>query len=214
MDKYNVMIVEDQVMPRQLFEIFVTSSDRYALVASIADASKAIDYVRTNKIDLILMDVITKNGANGLTAAAEIKALYPHIRIIIVTSMPECSYLNRAREIGVDSFWYKEVSQSPILAVMDRTMAGEHLYPDTTPALMLGQASNYDFTDRETDVLREMTAGLMNEEIAAKLSISVNTVKKHIQSMIEKTGFKNRTELAVEAMKTGFVIPQKTPKDV
>lgn len=209
MDKINVMIVEDQAMPRQLFEIFVSTSDRYELAASIADAGKAIDYVRTGKIDLILMDVITKNGSNGLDAAAEIKAAYPQVKIIIVTSMPECSYLNRAREIGVDSFWYKEVSKDPILAVMDRTMAGEHLYPDSTPELMLGQASNYDFTDRETEVLREMTAGLMNDEIAARLCISVNTVKKHIQSMIDKTGFKNRTELAVEAMKAGFVIPQK-----
>lgn len=211
MEKINVMIVEDQSMPRQLFEIFVTSSERYALVASIEDAGKAIDYVRANRIDLILMDVITKNGSNGLDAAAEIKASYPQVRIIIVTSMPECSYLNRAREIGVDSFWYKEVSEEPILAVMDRTMAGEHLYPDSTPALTLGLANSFDFTERETDVLREMTAGMMNEEIAAALCISVNTVKKHIQSMIDKTGFKNRTELAVEAMKSGFVIPQKPP---
>ena len=159
------------------------------------------------------MDVITKNGASGLDAAAEIKSAYPDIKIIIVTSMPECSYLSRAREIGIDSFWYKEVSREPILAVMDKTMDGEHIYPDCTPALTLGLASSREFTDRETEVLREMTAGLTNDEIAAKLFMSVNTVKKHIQSMIDKTGFKNRTELAVEAMKTGLVIPHKPKTD-
>ena len=58
-----------------------------------------------------------------------------------------------------------------------------------------------------------MTAGLTNDEIAAKLFMSVNTVKKHIQSMIDKTGFKNRTELAVEVIKTGLVIPQKLKTD-
>ena len=209
MKKINVIVVEDQSMPRQLFEIFISSTDKYNLTASIDDASKALNYVRTNSVDLILMDVITKNGANGLDAAAEIKSAYPNIKIIIVTSMPECSYLSRAREIGIDSFWYKEVSREPILAVMDKTMDGEHIYPDCTPALTLGLASSREFTDRETEVLREMTAGLTNDEIAAKLFMSVNSVKKHIQSMIDKTGFKNRTELAVEAMKTGLVIPQK-----
>lgn len=158
MKKINVMVVEDQSMPRQLFEIFISSTDKYNLTASIDDASKALNYVRTNSVDLILMDVITKNGASGLDAAAEIKSAYPNIKIIIVTSMPECSYLSRAREIGIDSFWYKEVSREPILAVMDKTMDGEHIFPDCTPALTLGLASSREFTDRETEVLREMTA--------------------------------------------------------
>lgn len=208
MKRTNVMIVEDQSMPRQLFEIFVSQSDKYALVASIDDASGALDLVRANAIDLVLMDVITKNGANGLDASARIKAEFPHVKIIIVTSMPECSYLRRAREIGIDSFWYKEIDKEPILEVMDRTMMGERIYPDSTPMLELGLASSSELTERETNVLREIAAGLTNDEIATKLQISVNTVKKHIQSMIDKTGFKNRTQLAVEAMKTGLVIPQ------
>lgn len=209
MKKINVMIVEDQSMPRQLFEIFISESEKYNLVTSIDDASKAIDYVQKHSVELILMDVITKNGASGLDAAAKIKKAYPYIKIIIVTSMPECSFLKRAKEIGVDSFWYKEIDKDPILAVMDKTVAGEHIYPDNTPLLFIGSAKNFDFTEKEIEVLREITAGLTNDEIAEKLYMSVNTVKKHIQSMIDKTGLKNRTQLAVEAMKTGFVIPHK-----
>lgn len=209
MEKINVMIVEDQSMPKQLFEIFISKSEKYNLVASIDDASQAIDYVKQNSIDLILMDVVTKNGASGLEAAKIIKSFYPKIKIIIVTSMPECSYLKRAKEIGVDSFWYKEIDKDPIIAVMDKTIAGEHIYPDNTPELLIGNAKSFDFTEKETEILREITAGLTNDEIAEKLFMSVNTVKKHIQSMIDKTGLKNRTQLAVEAMKTGFVIPNK-----
>lgn len=171
MKRTNVMIVEDQSMPRQLFEIFVSQSDKYALVASIDDASGALDLVRANAIDLVLMDVITKNGANGLDASARIKAEFPHVKIIIVTSMPECSYLRRAREIGIDSFWYKEIDKEPILEVMDRTMMGESIYPDSTPMLELGLASSSELTERETNVLREIAAGLTNDEIATKLLI-------------------------------------------
>lgn len=209
MKKTNVMIVEDQSMPRYLFETFISESGKYNLVASIDDANEAIDYVQKNLVHLILMDVITKNGASGLDAASKIKASYPYIKIIIVTSMPECSFLKRAKEIGVDSFWYKEIDKEPILSVIDKTMAGEHIYPDSTPVILIGQAKSFDFTAKETEVLREITAGLTNDEIAEKMYMSVNTVKKHIKSMTDKTGLKNRTQLAVEAMKTGFAIPHK-----
>ena len=74
--------------------------------------------------------------------------------------MPEYSYLSRAREIGVESFWYKEEQRESLLDVMERTMAGESVYPDATPELQLGLASSYEFTERELEVLREMTAAI------------------------------------------------------
>ena len=101
---YNVMIVEDQAMPRQLFEAFISMSDNYRLVHSIKNADMADIYCERSGIDLILMDVCTELNSNGLDAAERIKQKYPHIKIIIVTSMPEVSYLERARKIGVDSF--------------------------------------------------------------------------------------------------------------
>ena len=202
----NVLIVEDQAMPRQLFEMFVSMSENYKLVKSIVDADMAEYYCQNNTIDLVVMDICTAMDANGLDAAARIKQRFPQIKIIIVTSMPEYSYLDRARKIGVDSFWYKEVSEEPILALMDRTMAGEHIFPDTTPEIRFGQSSSYDLTERELEVLREMTSGGTNTEIAERLCLSPGTVKTHIQNMLQKTGFKTRTELAVQARQTGLVI--------
>ena len=105
------MIVEDQNMPRQLFEMLVEASDRYETAVSIDNAAVADIYCMRGGIDLVLMDVVTKNGANGLDAAAKIKKHDPKIKVIIVTSMPEYSYLERAREAGVDSFWYKDISR-------------------------------------------------------------------------------------------------------
>ena len=197
--KYKVMIVEDQTMPRELFELRIQASEHFETALSIDNAALADVYCLRLPVDLILMDVITRGGESGLDAAARIK-------IIIVTSMPECSYLRRAREIGVESFWYKEEQRESLLDVMERTMAGESVYPDATPELQLGLASSYKFTDRELDVLREMTSGDTNQEIAERLHMSVATVKSHILNMLEKTGFKNRTELAVRARESGLVI--------
>lgn len=203
---YHVLIVEDQVMPRQLLEIFVSNSKDYVLAASVSNASLAIRFCRNQRIDLILMDVLTEFGASGLDASEEIKKEFPEIKIIIVTSMPEMSWISHARNIGVDSFWYKEAGDTPILEVMDRTMAGEHIYPDNPPSVKIGLAENDEFTDREIEILRELQTGDSNVEIAKHLGISAETVKTHIKSMLLKTGFHSRTELAVKARALGIVI--------
>ena len=202
----NVMVVEDDPMARKLLEIILASSGRYDLTASIESASLAEFYCMTSDIDLILMDVCTALHASGLDAASKIKKKYPEIRIIIVTSQPECDFIDRARSSGVDSFWYKDPSEDILLEVMDRTMAGESIYPDTTPILDLGLAKSIEFTARELEVLRELTSGDTDDVIAERLNLSTHTVKKHIKSMFQKTGFTTRTQLAVMARDSGLVI--------
>lgn len=203
---YNVMVVEDQAMPRQLFEAFIAMSDKYTLVHSIKNADMADIYCEKSDIDLILMDVCTELNSSGLDAAARIKAKHPEIKIIIVTSMPEVSYLERARKIGVDSFWYKEVSEEPILELMDRTMAGESIYPDKTPDIRFGLIRSSELSEKELMILRELTSGDTNAEIAERLQVSQFTVRDYIKSIMEKTGFRSRTELAVKARESGIVI--------
>lgn len=201
-----VLIVEDDPMARRLLEIFVNGSERYTVVQAIDNASMAELFCLKNHIDLILMDVCTAMNASGLDAAAKIKKTFPEIKIIIVTSQPECSFIERARSIGVDSFWYKESTAEKVVDIMDRTMNGESVYPDGTPELRLGNALSVDFTDKEIEVLRELIGGDPDAVIAETLNVSLRTVKAHIQNMREKTGFRNRTELAVRARGCGFII--------
>ena len=203
---YNVLIVEDQKIARELFEIYVGASERFSHLISIPNASAALSVCKNSRVDLILMDVMTELGSSGLAAAEEIKRAFPGIRIVVVTSMPEYSWISRAKRIGVDSFWYKDGQKDGLLEVMERTMAGEHIYPDETPLIRIGNATNHEFTERELDVLKELTTGDTNAEIAERLCISVATVKSHIQHLMEKTGFKTRTELVAEARGLGVVI--------
>lgn len=206
---YNVLIVEDQKIARELFEIYVGSSERFSHLISIPNASAALSVCKNSRVDLILMDVMTELGSSGLAAAEEIKRAFPGIRIVVVTSMPEYSWISRAKRIGVDSFWYKDGQKDGLLDVMERTMAGEHIYPDETPLIRIGNATNHEFTERELDVLKELTTGDTNAEIAARLHVSVATVKSHILHLMEKTGFKTRTELVSEARGLGIVIKEK-----
>lgn len=207
MEKYNVLIVDDQSVSRQLFASFIEKSDKYELVKAVSSADMVDIYLARYKVDLIIMDVVMAEGINGLAASEYVKKRYPAVKILMVTSMPEVSYIERAREIGIESFWYKEDESGPFLAIMDRTMAGDNVYPDSTPSIALGEIMSSELSTAELTVLRELTTGAGNAEIAEKLNVSVNTVRTHIQHMLEKTGFTNRTELAIEARVRGIVIP-------
>ena len=208
---YNVLIVEDDLMARKLLEIFVSTSENYHLVPSLDSAAMAELYCMTNQVDLVLMDVCTAMDMSGIEAAAKLKKNYPAIKIIIITSQPEYSYIDQARKIGVESFWYKEPTAEALLKVMDRTMAGESIYPDSAPVIRLGAALSEDFTERELEVLRELVNGKTDATIAETLCLSVTRVKQHIQHIREKTQFANRTELAVRARESGLVIGDYKP---
>lgn len=204
----NVMVVDDQIMPRQLFENIINNSQEYELVASVESASIADVYCAKMKIDLILMDVVMSGGINGIEAAARIKASYPDIKILVVTSMPDGSFLEKARKAKVDSFWYKEIQDVPLLEIMDRTMAGESVYPDNAPIVSIGTAKSTDFTNRELEVLRYVAAGYSDKEIAQMLVISYGTVRAHLNNLLQKTACASRTELAILVAKTGIVVPE------
>lgn len=206
-----VLLVEDDAMARQLLEIYVNKSENYELAGSVESALFAEVFCRTHPVDLILMDVCTAMNANGIDAAQNIKKHLPKIKIIIITSQPECSYIDRASRAGVDSFWYKSSTAEEIIDLMDRTMNGESIYPDNTPVLKLGDTWSGSFSERELEVLRLVVAGETDAAIAEKLFISLATVKTHLQNMKKRTGFRNRTELAVRARESGLVIFDQKP---
>lgn len=206
MEKYRVLLVEDDPMARQLIEMFIKNSEGYSFEGAITSAAMVDVFLCKHKVDLVLMDVCTAMNANGIDAAEQIKRKMPHVKIIVITSQPEHSYIERAKKARVDSFWYKTVISQEFIALLDKTMAGEHIYPDVTPTLTVGNARSVEFTDRELDVLRLLVAGERDADIAEQLGITLPTVKKHITNMKDKTGLRNRTELAVRARDAGLVI--------
>ena len=105
----NVLIVDDERIVQELFTYYIEKTDgKYTLGGAIKDAANAEIYCACGKVDLIIMDICTVNEHSGITAAKEIKSKYPDIKIIIVTSAPDYRFIEKAREAGADSFWYKE----------------------------------------------------------------------------------------------------------
>lgn len=203
---YRVLIVEDQELIAQMFETMIETSGEYRLAGRVKNADLAPAFCEKGDVDLILMDVYTELGASGLEAAGIIKQAHPEIRIIIVTSMPEVSFIRRAREAGVESFWYKEGSDMRLGDVIRYTMDGKSVYPFHTPRVKIGEAYSNELTEGELKVLREVVRGSTNAEIADTLGLSPATVKSYVEEMMSKTGYRTRTALAVKARETGIVL--------
>lgn len=205
-EKIKVLVVDDQYVARSFFEIHVEMAKKYELAASLANAEEAVAWCMEHPVDLVIMDVMMKYGLDGLTCARTIKNNNPNIKIIIVTSTAESRWIEKAKKANIDSFWFKEYSDIPLTELMDRTMNGESVYPDSQPNPAFGEIKKYDLTERELEVLRELTVNLTNEEIAENLHISPYTVKRHIENILAKTGYKSRVELAVNARVLGVVV--------
>ena len=208
-DAVRVIVCDDQNISRGFFEMYVRAAAGFELIAGLRTAREAVDYLKEHEADLLILDVMMQDGIDGLSAAALIKKEHPLLKIILTTSAAETGWEDKAREIGVESFWYKEYDEHGIQEIMNRTMAGESVYPGDAPDVSFGKIKRSDLTDRELDVLRELTGSLTNEEIAEKLCISVNTVKRHIQNIMEKTGYENRLDVAMNAKALGLVVSDK-----
>ena len=132
-ERVRVAVVDDQYLARGFFEGLVRMSERYELAASIPCAEQAITFCDQNPVDLVVMDVMMKHGLDGLTCARSIKASHPEVKIILTTSTAEAEWIEKARRARVESFWFKEYSATSLTEVMDRTMDGESVYPDSLP---------------------------------------------------------------------------------
>ena len=192
-----VMIVEDQTMIRNLLETYFRAEDGYWVTASIPGAKQAVDICRTSSFDLILMDVQTENRENGLTAVRQIKAIQPKCKIIVVTSLIDGAVLDEAKRAGSDSLWYKDSSQKRLMDVVRQTIEGEHIFPDSPPAVEIGMAKSTEFTKTELKVLRHLMRGWSYTRIAAEMGCEMSTVKFHVANMLQKTGLKNKLQLAL-----------------
>ena len=204
----NVLIVEDSKITRNTIERLLSAQGEYSVKASIENAANAEIACLSGNIDLILMDVCTADGESGLLAAKSIKLNYPKIKIIIMTSMPEHSFIKKAQDYGCDSFWYKEYGNTDLIDICSRTMNGESVWPTELPVIPVGCTDSTELTEKEYEIIKNLSLGLKYEEIADEMGITVNTVKYHIKNLLQKTGYRNTVQLAVNVIDKRLILPK------
>ena len=207
---YKVVIVDDEMISRGFMELLIKPSKHYEVIAALPFAKDALLWCQQNTPpDLIIMDVMMEQGIDGLTAAAQLKAEYPQTKLLLVTSMADADWLQKAKAAKIESFWFKTYSTLSLLDVMDKTVAGESVYPEEAPAVMLGCLPASELTKQQRALLRHLTEGLSNREIAERMYLSPNTVKDYLDDLMDKTGIHSRTALVAKASRLGVVISEK-----
>jgi len=208
MEKYRILLAEDRIIHRLFFENLFRDSDRYTLIGIEDNMDEVVKRFDHTPADIILTAAADKNGRPNFSAVETFKREHPSMRIIIITDLPEHSYLQRAEDCGADSFWYADEKQ-PFISVLDRMMEGVTVFPEGTPCVTVGHVKSCDFSEKELIILREVAKGYSNKEIAKTLQMSYYTVRDYVKGMLEKTELPNRTALAVGAVSSGMIVLEK-----
>lgn len=201
-----VLIVEDQKMAQENMEAIINSNENYTLTGIISNAADAELFCMRGGVDLILMDVCTARDENGIDACSVIKKKFPKIKVIVVTSMAEHTFIEKAKEAKADSFWYKDASDGELISVMDKTMAGEHIFPDKTPEVRLGLTTSYELTGSELEVLRALMQSTSDEDAALMLGCTKANIRWHLGKILDKTGYRTRMELLIAVAQKNLII--------
>lgn len=210
---YNIIVIDDHKMLREMIAETL-STKGFNVVATSGDAKNSVSLCEKFKPDLILMDICTENNSSGLAYSKIIKENFPSVKIILMTGVPDLTFIDKAKANNVDSFIYKNISSNSLITTIQNTIDGYSLYPNSnSPKSNISDVLK-DLTDTELSVLTEYCKTLDRNEVVKRLGISVRTLKSHIASIYRKTGYDNLAKLAIYCVGNGLIVPNlEAPKE-
>lgn len=211
------MIADDHKLFRQgLIGLMKTREDLVEVIGEAETGEEAIQLAERLNPDVILLDIYMPQ-TDGLQAAKEIRQRFPNIAVVMLTSSERDGHLYEAAQLGVAGYLLKSLDANELFDLLHGVTHGEPAMTRAMASKLLKSVANrmanedkgeQSLTERELFVLRLVASGASNQEIADKLTISVNTVKSHIKNILEKLHLENRTQAATYALKHGLVSPR------
>ncbi|MFN2286464.1 MAG: response regulator [Anaerolineae bacterium] len=215
-----VAIVDDHPFFRQGVRDVLNKEADIDVIAESGDGQEALELLRNIRPDVVLMDVNLPT-MNGLQATQKLKNQCPDINVIILTAYDDEEQIYHAIRIGASAYFAKDVDPNHLLDTV-RTVAegyyviaSKRMTPSQAEQWLLERYRRYGLkpedvtfsplTDREMEILEHIIEGLSNKEIAFRLSISQQTVKNHVTSILAKLNLSDRTQAAIYALRHGWV---------
>ena len=211
--KQNILIVEDHELTRFGLKTTFEGVDYIENIYEADSAENAIQLFNDNKIDLIIMDLGLPN-MNGIEATKQIRSSNKDVKIIILTDEKEV--LNSLKA-GANAYCSKEINPKRLVEVVRSVADGAAWFDPSIAHIVLKATTNspsfdndnnrkdYDLTSREAQILKLMTEGYSNMEIAQILVISINTTKAHVANILQKLEVDDRLQAALKALKHNIV---------
>lgn len=206
-DRKKIIIIEDQPLLNSMMNKILENN--YEISCSCTSAVDMLDLCDKYKPDLILTDVVTKDGANGIEYAKLVKEKYKNnVKVLAITGVPEISFLDKAKENNLDGLIYKDIDSDSLLSSVSQILNGYKLFPD-----------NYVYNDdneklktlseKEIKILKLLCDAIDRNAIARELNITPGTLKNYISNILNKMGFDSISKLTIFCISNGYIVPSK-----
>ncbi|NUP77242.1 MAG: response regulator transcription factor [Nonomuraea sp.] len=211
-----IVVADDHPVVRTGFAEMLDSQPDFTVAGTAADGAEAVRVCRELSPDVVLMDV-RMPGMDGIEATRRLTAAGGP-RVLILTTFDLDEYVYDALRAGASGFLLKDVTAERLFDAVRVIAAGEALLAPAVTRRLITQFARLNaapdaavlgaLTPRETQVLRLVAEGLSNPEVAARLTVTEETVKTHVSRVLNKLGLRDRTQAVVTAYETGLVVPR------
>ena len=212
----NILIVEDHELTRFALKTAFDGADFIGTLYEADSAESGIECFQNNEIALVIMDLGLPN-MNGIDATRKIKALNKDVKIVILTSHNDENEVLNSIKAGANAYCSKEINPQKLVSVVQSVLDGAAWFDPAISHIVLRAATtnqvnevtplktDYNLTARESQILKLITEGYSNTDIANELSLSVNTTKVHVASILQKLDVDDRLQAALKAIKNKIV---------
>ena len=221
MDRIRVLIADDHTLVRDGTRRILESEKDLEVVAEASNGEEAVALTSSLRPDIAIID-IAMPVLDGIEVTRQIKALYPETAILILTAHDNDQFIYSLLEAGAAGYLLKSVRSQELVDAVRALHAGESVLHPAIARKVLNyfaspsgrdkkQGRSETLTQRELDILKLVTKGFTNKEIADELSLSARTVQRHLESIFNKLQVGSRTEAVVRALKEGWVTLNDVP---
>ena len=211
-----ILIVEDHELTRFGLRTAFESCDFVGNIYEAESAERAFDILESYPIDLIVMD-LGLPGMDGIEATQKVKEQYSDIKVVVLTSHNDEQEVLNSLKAGANAYCSKEINPKRLINVIQSVLDGAAWFDPAVSQIVLNAATksqpennfasvkDYGLTSRETQILKLITEGYSNIEIANELFVSINTTKAHVASILQKLEVDDRLQAALKALKERLV---------
>jgi DNA-binding NarL/FixJ family response regulator len=199
-----ILAVDDHALLRSGIAALLATQADMTLIAEASNGKEAIEKFRAHRPDVTLMD-LQMPEMNGLDATMAILREFPEARIIVLTTYTRDVQVLRAMKLGARAYLLKTMLDKELLDTIRAVHAGKKILSAEASYELAEHSTDDSLTPGEVEILRLIAAGKANKEIGAQLSLTEDTIKGRVKSILSKLGANDRTQAAMIGVKRGII---------